>query len=51
MFKINWNVFDKLDKKVGVGVIAEDVEGFISAIMCTTMPFIIDPTVGDAVTA
>jgi hypothetical protein len=38
MVKINWNVaIDNLNKKIGVGVIARDDEGWVLAFMCTTM--------------
>lgn len=48
--KVNWNLaIDKHNHKMGVGVIARDVEGLILASMYTTVPFITDPSVVEAV--
>jgi ribonuclease HI len=50
--KINWDAgVAKATSKMGVGVIARDSTGQVLASMCTTMPFITDPTVAEAVAA
>jgi hypothetical protein len=42
---------DNKNKKIGVGMIARDAKGIILASMCTLVPFIIDPTVAEAMAA
>lgn len=50
MVKVNWDAaIDILPKRMGVGTIIRNAEGTIMAIMCTTVPFITDPTVTEAV--
>lgn len=50
--KLNWDAsLDRGSKKMGVGVIARDERGLVVAFMCTTIPFITDPSIAEAVAA
>lgn len=52
MVKINWDAtIDGHNKKMEVRVIIRDAEGFVRASMCTSVLYIIDPTVAEAVAA
>lgn len=49
--KLNWDVaFDIPNKKMGVGVIVKNDAGLVLVSMCTTVPFISNPTTVVAVT-
>lgn len=50
--KGNWDaILDKMEKKMGVRVIATYCEGNVLVTMCTIVPFIIDSTIAEAVAA
>ena len=48
--KVNWDAaIDVKNKKMGVGVIVRDADGLVSASMCTTVLYITDLTLAEAV--
>lgn len=50
--KTNWDdALDISNKRMGVGVVVRDASGAILASMVTTIPFIRDPTVAEAMAA
>lgn len=52
MVNINWDAsFDNMEKKMGMVVKARNYQGKVLATMCTTMSFIIDPTIVEALAA
>lgn len=52
MLKVNWDAaLDHDSNIIGMRVIASDARGLVVASMCGTIPFIIDPTIAEAVAA
>jgi hypothetical protein len=50
--KINWNAaLDGQKKLMGVGIIARYSTGRVRAVMCSTLPYIRDPIVAEAISA
>jgi hypothetical protein len=50
--KVNWDAaLDKDTKMMGVGVIVRDERGDVLATLCTTIPFVTDPTIAEAIAA
>ena len=50
--KTNWDAaLDILNKRIGAGVVVRDELDAVLASMATTVPFITDPTVAEAVAA
>lgn len=49
MVKTTWNAaFDLKSKGMGVGLIVQDVAGSVLAAMYTSVAFVVDPTVAEA---
>jgi phosphotransferase system IIA component len=50
--KLNWNAaLDVSQKKMGVGVVVRDDSGTVKAMVAKVVPFIVDPTLAEAMAA
>jgi ribonuclease HI len=52
LIKVNWDAaIDISGKRMGMGIIARDHEGYVLASMCSIKQFIVDPAVAEAYAA
>lgn len=52
VIKLNWDAaLNEYAHMMGVGILAHDSGGYVVATMCTTIPFITDPTMAEATAA
>ncbi|KAF5454650.1 hypothetical protein F2P56_024298 [Juglans regia] len=52
MFKANWDAaIDKVNSRVGIGIIVRNSEGAVMASLCSSMDLVPDPLLGEAIAA